>query len=91
MAPKSRDKGMSFSIPPFNPVTVISWQLQVSSHVDLSIYNILGQKVVSLVNEEQPAGKHSLEWNASGFASGVYYYKISAENFQQIKKMVLIR
>jgi len=76
---------------PFNPSTVISWQLAVGSHVELTIYNILGENVATLLSERQKAGYHSFEWNASGFASGVYYYKLEAGEFQQVKKMVLLR
>jgi len=64
---------------PFNPSTTISWQLAVSSEVELSIYNILGKKVVSLITEKQQAGTHQIEWDATGFASGVYYYRLTTE------------
>ncbi len=76
---------------PFNPVTVISWQLGSAGEVDLSVHNLLGQKVATLVSEKLPAGLHQVEWDASDFASGVYYYKIDTGEFQQVKKMVLIR
>ena len=61
---------------PFNPKTVISYQLPVSSHVDLSIYNILGQKIATLVNEKQSVGNYKVEFNASDLVSGVYIYKL---------------
>lgn len=77
---------------PFNPVTVISWQLVVSSHVELNIYNILGQRVATLVNKKQPAGSYQMQWDASGFTSGVYLYRLSADNgHMQTKKMILLR
>jgi len=76
---------------PFNPSTAISWQLAVGSQVDLSVYNILGQKVATLVNNHQPAGHHRVEWDATGFASGVYYYRIEAENFVQTCKMIYLK
>jgi hypothetical protein len=76
---------------PFNPFTMINYQLPMINDVDLSIYNLLGQKVVTLVNERQQAGHHQVEWDASGFASGVYYYRIEAEEFVDVKKMILIR
>jgi flagellar hook assembly protein FlgD len=59
--------------------------------VNLSIYNTLGQKVATLVDERQQAGNHQVEWDASGFSSGVYYYRIEAGEFVDIKKMVLLR
>jgi ligand-binding sensor domain-containing protein len=76
---------------PFNPSTEISWQLAVGSHVDLSVYNTRGQKVALLVNKHQPAGHHQVEWDASGFASGLYYYRIEAGNFIQTRKMIYLK
>ncbi len=76
---------------PFNPATVISYQLPVISNVEVGIFNLLGQKVVTLVSEKQKAGYHQVEWNASGFASGIYYYQITAGEFQDVKKMILLR
>jgi len=70
---------------------VISWQLAVDSEVELSIFNVLGQQVATLVSERQPAGEHQIEWDASGFASGIYYFQITASDFQDVKKMVLLR
>ncbi|MEJ2542781.1 MAG: glycoside hydrolase family 88 protein [Calditrichaceae bacterium] len=76
---------------PFNPETSISWQLPASRHVDISIYNILGLKVATLLSEKQDAGKHSVKWDASDFSSGVYFYRIKAGNFVQTKRMLLIK
>ena len=76
---------------PFNPVTMISYQLSMTNEVNLSIYNILGQKVVTLVSERQEAGHHQVEWAASRYASGVYYYHFQANGFQDVKKMILLR
>jgi poly(3-hydroxybutyrate) depolymerase/N-acetylneuraminic acid mutarotase len=76
---------------PFNPVTTIGYQLSVPNQVELSIYNTLGQKVTTLVSQKQPAGKYQVQWNASGFASGVYYYRLEAGEFVDVKKMILIR
>jgi hypothetical protein len=77
---------------PFNPRTAITYQLKASSQVDLSIYNILGQRVVTLVSEKQPAGTYKIEWDAGGFASGVYLYQLKTENgFIQSKKLVLFK
>lgn len=58
---------------PFNPVTVISYQLPVSSQVSLKVYNILGSEVANLVNEEKPAGSYEIEFNASSFSSGIIF------------------
>jgi hypothetical protein len=77
---------------PFNPVTVIIWQLAVSSNVDLSIYNLLGQKVATLVNKKQLAGVHSAQWDASRFASGVYFYQLRTDKgFVQTRKLLLLK
>ena len=76
---------------PFNPVTTINYELPITNYVELSIYNILGQKVVTLLKENQAAGKYQIEWNASEFASGIYYYRLQAGDHVQTKKLVLLR
>jgi hypothetical protein len=77
---------------PFNPSTMISYQLPITNFVELSIYNSLGQKITTLVNTKQPAGTYVVEWNASGFASGVYYYRLSTDTgFTQSKKLLLLK
>ncbi len=76
---------------PFNPVTAIGYRLSAISQVDLSVYNMLGQKIKTLVSESQQAGEYKVEWDASDFASGIYYYHLIAGEFQSIKKMVLIK
>jgi hypothetical protein len=76
---------------PFNPTTIINYELEIVNHVDLSIYNLLGQKVASLVNNKQSAGNYQVEWDASGFASGVYYYRLEVGEFWEVRKMVLLR
>jgi aminopeptidase N len=76
---------------PFNPKTIINYELSIANDVDLSIYNLLGQKVATLVSEKQKAGYHQVEWDASGFASGLYYYKIKSGEFMDMKKMILLR
>jgi hypothetical protein len=76
---------------PFNPSTIINYELPITKYVELTIYDILGQKVKTLVSKNQQAGYYQVEWDASGFASGVYYYQIRAGEFWDLKKMVLIR
>ena len=76
---------------PFNPGTAIGYQLSALSQVELSIYNLLGQKVVTLVSERQQAGYHQVEWDASGVASGIYYYRIEAGKFQKVRKMIHLK
>jgi hypothetical protein len=76
---------------PFNPTTVISWRLAESGPVNLNIYNILGENVATLVSENLKAGYHQAEWDASGFASGVYFYNLQAGEKRDVKKMVLLK
>jgi 7,8-dihydropterin-6-yl-methyl-4-(beta-D-ribofuranosyl)aminobenzene 5'-phosphate synthase len=76
---------------PFNPSTVISYQLPVNSMVSLKIYDLLGREIATLVNEEQSAGWKEVEWNASAFSSGIYFYKLQTSNFIDVKKMSMIK
>jgi hypothetical protein len=77
---------------PFNPVTVIAYQLAKASQVDLSIYNILGQGVTTLVSARQPAGNYVMSWDATGLAGGVYFYRlITDKGFVQTKKLLLLK
>ena len=77
---------------PFNPKTVISYQLPVISEVELSIYNTLGQRVVTLVSKKQSAGHYTVEWDATGISSGVYFYRIETRNgFIQTKKLIFLK
>jgi len=76
---------------PFNPNTVIRYDLPFTAQVELSIYDILGQKVTTLVNNRQPVGRYGIEWDASGISSGLYYYIITAGDNRQAKKMILIK
>lgn len=76
---------------PFNPTTTIKYQLPQQSHVVLKVYNIIGQEVKTLVNEEQPAGFKTVEFNASSLASGIYFYRIQAGSFVDVKKLLLLK
>ncbi|MEA1979787.1 MAG: S8 family serine peptidase [candidate division Zixibacteria bacterium] len=76
---------------PFNPSTEISFALPKSGFVNISVYNIMGQKVAELVNNNLTAGNHSVEWDASAMSSGIYLYRIDAEEFSDTKKMLLIK
>ena len=77
---------------PFNPKTVISYRLAVNSEVEISIFNNLGQKVTDLVSEKQTAGYYTVEWDATEFSSGIYFYQIKTDNgFREVKKLVLIK
>jgi len=76
---------------PFNPKTIINYELPITNDVELTIYNLTGQKVATLVSEKQHAGSYQVEWNASDFGSGIYIYRLTAGNSHEIKKMVLVK
>jgi len=76
---------------PFNPTTTINYHLSAVSQVNLSVFNASGQEVRTLVNRRQDTGKHSVKFNASGLASGIYYYKLSAGSFVQARKLILLK
>ena len=76
---------------PFNPSTNISYTLPKMSRVDLTIYNMLGQKVVSLVNQTQEAGSYTINWEAGNVSSGVYIYRLTAGKQTFTKRMMLIK
>ncbi len=76
---------------PFNPKTVIRFQLSVNSFTSLKVYDLLGREVASLVNEQLQPGTYEVDWDASNYPSGVYFYKIVAGDFVETKKMILIK
>ena len=76
---------------PFNPTTVISYQLPGVSNVKLVVYDLLGREVSVLVNERKNAGSYEVQFDASGLASGVYVFRLTAGSFVQSRKMVLVR
>jgi len=76
---------------PFNPTTTISFSLPEAGNVKLDIYNIMGQTVATLVDEYRQAGTHEVIWNANGIASGVYFYRLTAGEFTDTKRMLLLK
>ena len=76
---------------PFNPSTKISWQSTIGSWQTLKVYDVLGNEVVVLVDEYKPAGSYEINLNANNFPSGVYFYRIQADELIQTKSMVLIK
>jgi hypothetical protein len=76
---------------PFNPSTTIKFSLPTASDVTLTVYNMLGQKVSTIVNEKMNSGFHSVSFDASNLASGMYIYRIEAASFSSVKKMLLIK
>ena len=76
---------------PFNPSTTISYALPKSEMVTIRIYNILGQMVRTLVNQNESAGTHTVSFKADDLTSGIYFYSIQAGSFNQVKKMMLLK
>ena len=76
---------------PFNPSTTITYQLPVRVKVDVSVYNLLGQRIATLTNEVESAGVHLATWHPGGQSSGVYFVRIEAGSYSAVKKMVLLK
>ena len=76
---------------PFNPTTTIKYSVPEMSKVSVTIYNLLGEELAALVNEEKVAGYYTVEFNAAALPSGVYFYQLKAGDFMQTKKMILIK
>ena len=76
---------------PFNPSTTISWQSPINSHQTLKVFDVLGNEVVTLVNEYRTAGIYEAEFNATKLSSGIYYYQLKAGDFVHTKKMILMK
>jgi flagellar hook assembly protein FlgD len=76
---------------PFNPSTTFTYSIAKQSKVLIRIYDIIGNEIVTLVNEEKPVGTYDLTWDASNLPSGVYLYQLTAGDFIQTKKMILMK
>ncbi|MGA7723298.1 MAG: choice-of-anchor V domain-containing protein [Ignavibacteriaceae bacterium] len=76
---------------PFNPSTIISFLIPDPGYVKLEVFNVLGLKIKTLVNEFKSAGNYSYDFNAVSFASGIYYYRLSTGSFSEVKKMLLLK
>ena len=76
---------------PFNPITTIEFDLPKSEFVTIKVYNILGEEIATVINDKLQVGHHTYAFDGSNFASGMYVYRIEAGEFQQVRKMVLIK
>jgi len=81
---------------PFNPTTSIDFGLPVASHVRLVVYNMLGQQVTSVIDDDMPAGQHTVTWDGNNdtggqVATGIYFYRLEADGFKETKKMMLLK
>jgi len=90
------EKPLSFGLAqnypnPFNPSTTINYTIENAGAVNLSVYNLMGQRVATLVSEAKTAGTHSVRWNAAGAASGMYYYRLEVNGQSITRKMTLIK
>lgn len=96
-APLPKDFRLAENFPnPFNPTTTVRFDLPKSTHVKLEVYNVLGQKVKTMINEQMEPGYHEILWNSLNdqgmrVSSGVYYYRITAGDFHDVKKMALVK
>jgi parallel beta-helix repeat protein/predicted outer membrane repeat protein len=76
---------------PFNSLTIIEYGMSKAGYVRINVFDLLGRKVETLVDEEKQAGQHQAVWDASGHSSGVYFYRIEAGEFTETKKMILLK
>lgn len=76
---------------PFNPLTVIKYHVPEASMVSIKVFDVLGKETATLVNEQKDAGSYVIEFNAANFASGIYFYQMTAGNFTSVKKMSLLK
>ena len=76
---------------PFNPVTTVSYELPNDTDINLSVFDIEGKKLTTLTQGIQSAGSYSVEWNAMGLSSGVYFVKLNAGEFSQTQKLMLVK
>jgi len=76
---------------PFNPSTTIKYQLPEQGLVEIKVYDVLGNEIASLVNEEKPVGSYEIDFNGNGLTSGIYFYQLRSGNYVETKKMVLIK
>lgn len=76
---------------PFNPATVINFTLPEQSNVKVIVYDALGNQIDVIADGVKSAGSHSVKWNATNYSSGIYFYKLEADNFVQVRKMILMK
>ncbi len=90
LIPKSYDLSQNYPNP-FNPSTTIEYSIPKDANVSIKIYDVLGKEVATLVNDQKSAGTYIINWNASNFSSGLYFYRINAGEFTQTRKMFLVK
>ena len=90
LVPKSFELSQNYPNP-FNPTTTIEFSIPKDANVTLKIYDVLGKEAATLVNDRKAAGTYILNWNASNFSSGLYFYRLNAGEFTETKKMFLVK
>jgi hypothetical protein len=86
------DYSLSQNYPnPFNPSTSIEFRIQQSEFISLKVYDVLGNQITTLVNEQKSAGTYQVEFDASQLTSGIYFYELIAGKFRQTNKMLLLK
>jgi hypothetical protein len=76
---------------PFNPTTKINYSLPAAEDVSLTVYDVLGREVATLIDKQQQAGTYSVTFNAEQYSSGVYFYRLQTENTSKVRKMLLVK
>ena len=76
---------------PFNPATTINYSIPNAGQVKITVYNAIGSKVATILNEYKQPGNYTVQFNATNLASGIYFYRIESGQFLQIKKMILLK
>ncbi len=76
---------------PFNPSTTIEYTIARPEFITLRIFNVLGEQITTMVAEQQAPGKYKVQWLADDFTSGIYFYRLTAGNFSETKKLVLLK
>ena len=76
---------------PFNPTTTIRYSIPKAVHITIKVYNIIGQLVATLIDEYKQAGNYEIKFNGSNLSSGVYFYRMQAGNFVEVKKLILLK
>ena len=90
MLPKNQQLFQNFPNP-FNPATKIIYKIPEKSFVTIKVYDVLGNEITSLVNEEKSAGEYTINFNGAELPSGIYFYRLQAGSFIETKKMVLMK
>jgi hypothetical protein len=76
---------------PFNPTTDFRFEIRDLNHVTLKVYDVIGREIATLMDESKQQGSYAVNWNASGFASGTYYYRLQVGNISETRKMILVK